>query len=213
MNKQLIFLGAPGSGKGTQANLLATELGYKHISTGDLLREEISKESELGAKVKSVLDAGELVQDELVLELLKANCKVESSKYIFDGFPRNIDQARSLDETVLGGFPYQAIFFDLDTNLLVNRLTNRRTCGDCKAIYNLVTSPPKKEGVCDNCGSKNLIQREDDQENIIRNRLDVYISTISPVLEYYKNKKVLTTVNATDEIDKVYKEIVAAISA
>jgi len=207
VKSQVIFLGAPGSGKGTQAGRLVSSFGLKHVSTGDLLRSEVAKGSELGQEVKSVMDAGKLVNDELILKLLKANCDVTSGQYIFDGYPRNIVQAQALDAQLLSDIPTKAVYFKLDVNNLVNRLTKRRTCGDCGEIYNLDTLPPKVEGVCDKCQSTNIIHRKDDTEEVIRNRMDVYEGTIGPVLDYYRERQMLHEVNASAGIEEIAQNV------
>ncbi len=201
--KQVIFLGAPGSGKGTQAKLLVADCGFNHLSTGDLLRAEVAKESELGLKVKNIMENGELVGDDIVLELLKINCDLTGSQYLFDGFPRNLAQAQALDEAVLNGTESVAVYLDLDLDVLLERLVNRRTCGDCGAIYNLVHSAPKTEGTCDKCGGTNLVHRDDDKAEAVSKRLEVFKTTITPVLEYYEQKGNLRRVDASQNMDQV----------
>ena len=134
MKSHLIFIGAPGSGKGTQAGKFVADKGFKHISTGDLLRSEIAKKTALGLEVKKVMDEGKLVSDELVIRLLQANIDLQSSQYIFDGYPRNIAQAQALDSEVLKGSPSISVYFEINTDKLVERLTNRGTCGNGGAI-------------------------------------------------------------------------------
>ena len=204
---QVIFLGAPGSGKGTQAKLLVADCGFKHLSTGDLLRAEVAKESELGLKVKNIMQNGDLVGDDIVLELLKINCDLLGTQYLFDGFPRNLAQAQALDETVLKGHESVAVYLDLDLNVLLERLVNRRTCGDCGAIYNLVHSAPKTPGTCDKCGCTNLLHRADDKEEAVSKRLEVFKTTISPVLEFYENKGNLRRVDASRDMDQVLAQM------
>lgn len=206
-NKHLIFIGAPGSGKGTQATKLVQEASFKHISTGDLLRSEIAKGSDLGKEVKQVIDAGQLVSDDLVIRLLQANINLASSSYIFDGYPRNLAQAKTLDEKVLKGADSLAVYFEINTGKLVERLTNRRTCKDCGSIYNLVSKKPKIMGVCDQCGGKNLVQRDDDKEEVIKNRLSVFENTISPVLSYYQDLGRLMRVDAEKSVDEIFNQI------
>ena len=205
--KQAIFIGAPGSGKGTQAGRLVAEKGYKHISTGDLLRAEIAKGSELGKQVKSVLDAGQLVSDELVIKLIHANADLDKQGHIFDGYPRNLAQAQTLDREVIKGRASLAVYFEIDLPKLVGRLTNRRTCKDCGAIYNLVTQAPKTAGVCDKCKGTNLVHRDDDKEEVIKKRMDVFVQNTQPVLEYYQQSNRLMTVNAENSIEQLYQQI------
>jgi adenylate kinase len=207
MSKNLVFIGAPGSGKGTQSSKLKTDKGLNHISTGDLLRNEIASKSELGNRVKIVMDEGQLVSDDLVIELLKSNLDLTSQKYIFDGYPRNIAQAKILHEQILAGHDYTAVYFKVNTEELVTRLTNRRVTKDGKQIYNLVTNPPKVTGICDVTGDS-LIQRDDDKEEVIRKRMDVFESTIGPVVEYYESLGLLETIKAENGVNEVYEEIV-----
>lgn len=207
MKSHLIFIGAPGSGKGTQASKLVAERGFKHISTGDLLRSEIAKQSALGQEVKKVMDAGQLVSDDLVIRLLQANINLTASQYIFDGYPRNLAQAQTLDKEVLKGSPSTAVYFEIDMGKLVERLTNRRTCKTCGAIYNLISKKPKVTGVCDQCGGTDLVQRADDKEEVITNRLKVFKDTIDPVLKYYQDLGRLMKVDAEESVDKIYNQI------
>jgi len=204
MKKHLILLGAPGSGKGTQSSKLK-KAGWVHVSTGDLLRSEIAKESELGKKVKSVMDAGQLVSDELVVELLKSNLNLDSNKYIFDGYPRNHKQANTLDG-ILKGHDYIAVYFKVNLDILVERITNRRTTKNGKNIYNLKTNPPKVDGICDVTGDA-LIQRDDDKEDVVRERMNVFEATIDPILDFFNNNNDLIVVDADQSLDQVYKQI------
>lgn len=208
MRPQLVFLGAPGSGKGTQAGKLVSELNYSHVSTGDLLRAEIAKKSALGQRVSAIINEGKLVDDQTVLDLLKANCDVSSKQYIFDGFPRNDVQAQMLDEQILGKVQYKVFYFDIDLDLLANRLTNRRTCSSCGAIFNLLTKPVKKEGVCDICSSP-LIQRKDDKPETVEQRLNVFRDTVGPLLDFYGSKGDLVKLDATQSFEEIYKNIVS----
>ncbi len=207
MKSHLILIGAPGSGKGTQATKLVAEKGLKHISTGDLLRSEIAKQSTLGLEVKKVMDAGQLVSDELVIRLLQANINLEQFQYIFDGYPRNIAQAETLDAKVLKGSGSIAVYFEINISRLVERLTNRRTCKDCGAIYNLLSKKPRIAGLCDQCGSTNLVQRADDKEEVIANRLKVFSETIDPVLKYYQDLGRLMKIDAEADVEEIYKKI------
>lgn len=207
MKSHLIFIGAPGSGKGTQASKFVGEKGFKHISTGDLLRAEIAKQSDLGKEVKQVMDAGQLVGDDLVIRLLQANINLSASQYIFDGYPRNLSQSQTLDKEVLKGAPSTAVYFEINMGKLVERLTNRRTCKDCGAIYNLISKKPKITGKCDQCGSTNLVQRADDKEDVITNRLKVFQETVEPVLQYYQDLGRLMRVDAEQSPDVIFNQI------
>jgi adenylate kinase len=212
MGTQLIFLGAPGSGKGTQAKLMAKEKGYKHVSTGDLLRSEVAKNSDLGSQIKKILEKGALVADDLVLALLQKNCDLDLHHYIFDGFPRNLDQAKALEKSVLQGHKALAVYFQIDLDNLKQRLINRRTCEDCGAIFNLVLSPPKVSGVCDRCQGKNLIQRQDDRESVVNERMRIFSSTIGPILEFYSEKGALRRVDASHSADQVFRDVLKTLS-
>lgn len=211
MKSHLIFIGAPGSGKGTQASKLVAEKGFKHISTGDLLRSEIAKQSPLGLEVKKVMDEGQLVSDDLVIRLLQANIKLDEKQYIFDGYPRNLAQAQTLDKEVLKGVPSMAVYFEIDMGRLVERLTNRRTCKNCGAIYNLISKKPKVMGVCDQCGSTDLVQRADDKEEVITNRLQVFKDTVDPVIKYYQDLGRLMKVDAESSVDEIYNQILSKV--
>lgn len=208
--KNLIFLGAPGSGKGTQAAKLVSGKNYKHISTGNLLRDEIAKETELGLKVKSVMDAGQLVSDDLVVELLKANLSFGDSKYIFDGYPRNLEQAKTLSG-ILGNNSFTAVYFELDTEKLVDRLCNRRVTKDGRHIYNLVTNPPEVDGVCDITGEA-LVHRDDDKEDIVRSRMEIFQNSINPILSFYDSSDNLDRIEASQGMNLVYDELISKIN-
>ena len=208
--KNLILLGAPGCGKGTQSAILAREMNYGHVSTGNLLRDEIAKGSELGTRVKSVMDAGQLVSDDLVVDILEANLDLNSRAYIFDGYPRNEAQAETLNG-ILGDHEYLAVLFKLDTDNLVERLTNRRVTRDGKHIYNLKTNPPKVEGVCDITGEE-LVQRDDDKEEVVRDRMKVFDDTMGPVISKYRNSGRLVEVDAAQDPQDVFDQILSKIN-
>jgi adenylate kinase len=212
MRPQLILLGAPGTGKGTQAKRIVEEFGYNHISTGDLLRGEIAKGSELGQKVKGILDRGDLVNDQVVLELLNANCDITGTAYIFDGFPRNIEQSELLESEVLKGATSKALYFDIDLEVLVERISNRRIAPKSGEIYNLISRPPKVPGKCDVSG-EDLIHRKDDNEETVRNRLDVFKNTIAPILDYYEGLGVLVRIDASQTAETIFAKVGEAINA
>lgn len=207
----LIFLGAPGSGKGTQAMKLVQERKYNHISTGNLLRKEVESKTPLGEQVEAILKEGQLVNDGLIFELLEKNCHLDKFTYIFDGFPRNKNQAEMLDERLLGGYPYRVVYFNLSAEKLVERLINRRMCGDCGKIYNLISRPPSTPDICDSCGQKALYHREDDHEDIIRNRMMVYNEAIASVLDYYGSQSLLVEVAANHSTQEIYRRMVDAL--
>jgi adenylate kinase len=208
----LILLGAPGSGKGTQAAKLVEELTYQHISTGDLLRNEVASGSELGNRVKAIMDSGDLVDDGTVLELLQKNCDLANSQYIFDGFPRNEVQAKALDEHVLKDVASTAIYFDIDLGVLEQRIVNRRVCKGCGEIYNLLFKKPQSDGVCDKCGSTDLQLRKDDNPETVKNRLKIYKESTEPVLKYYEGQGRLSRVDASKGSEEVLKELINVIN-
>lgn len=212
MKPHLIILGAPGSGKGTQAAKLV-EKGFRHISTGDLLRSEIAKGSELGQKVSGILSRGDLVDDNTVMALLKANCDVGKVSYIFDGFPRNIAQAEMLEAELLQGRKTLAVYFKIDFAILTDRIVNRRTCGNCGEIYNLNTKPLQASGVCDKCGAKDsLKQRKDDTQDVVSNRLKIFADAVDPMLAFYKAKGALVEIDASLQESEVFSELEKVIS-
>jgi adenylate kinase len=206
----IVFLGPPGSGKGTQAKRLAPELNLKHLSTGDVFREAIAAQSELGREIKSYVDNGKLVPDELVSEVLFEKLRSEGSNaaVLLDGYPRTVDQAHALDGfSMKHAFPIDAVvFFNVDSAELVKRLSARRSCPKCNEVFNLVTRTPQKENVCDKC-SGTLIQRPDDSEEVVRKRLDVYERQTAPVLDHYKAGKNFFTVQAQQPIEDVFREL------
>ena len=204
---QLIFLGAPGAGKGTQADKLVKEFGLKHLSTGNLLRQETASGSPLGQRVKKILDQGALVDDQTVLELLMANCDLERESCVFDGFPRNSKQAKDLDSVVLKGAPSKAFYFDIDLDILLERLINRRSCPSCGAIFNLITHPPKQEEVCDECGRKELIHREDDRTTVVKTRLETFNKEINAIIDYYRDEDRLVQLDASLGTNAIFHQL------
>ncbi|MGB5210364.1 MAG: adenylate kinase [Gammaproteobacteria bacterium] len=213
---RIILLGAPGSGKGTQAQRLTKGHGIPQVSTGDLLREAVAQGTELGKKAKIAMDAGELVSDDIVLGMIRerlARPDAESG-FILDGFPRNLAQAEALDGVLedLGAPLDAAVLMDVDFDVLLKRLTGRRTCGSCGKVYNVYFFAPKKDGVCDACGGE-LIQRADDNEETITQRLKVYESQTTPLVSFYEERGKLKVVPAEGEIDEVFQRLEAALGA
>jgi len=201
----LVFLGPPGAGKGTQAKRLAEERGFVHLSTGDLLRKEVSKGSELGRKAKAYMVKGELVPDELVLEILASALQREGN-YILDGFPRNISQAEMLEQ--MGYAPDKVFLFSIPEEVAVERISYRRVCPKCGRVYHLKFMPPKEDELCDVCKVK-LIQREDDREEVVRNRYRVYLQLTAPLIDYYKGKGNLVTIDAVKSPEEIYRELLS----
>ncbi len=189
----MILLGAPGAGKGTQAAFITAKLGIPSISTGNLLRKAMADGTELGKQAAAYMSAGRLVPDELVLGLVKERlAQPDCAKgVIFDGFPRNLDQAAALDELTHIDL---ALLLDVSDETIVERMSGRRFCPVCQATYHVVSAPPKTEGVCDKCGAK-LTIRKDDDPAVVRDRLAVYHSQTEPIVKYYQDKGVLKTVD------------------
>jgi adenylate kinase len=203
----LVFLGPPGAGKGTQAKRIAHDLGYVHLSTGDMLRDAVRKGTPLGRKAKEYMDRGELVPDDLIVSLIE-EAMPEEGGVVFDGFPRTVPQAEALDRMLerKNRRVDLVILFDLPDDLVVERLSGRRTCPECGSVYHMKYNPPKRDELCDRCGTK-LVQREDDREEVIRERLRVYRTQTAPLVDYYRRKGILITLDASGSIEEVYSEI------
>ena len=197
---KLILLGAPGAGKGTVAKLLTKVDGSVQISTGDILRGAVAAGTELGKQAKAAMDAGDLVSDDLIMGIMEERLKEDDCKngYLLDGFPRTIPQAEAL-KTLLEKMGEKLDFtveIDVPRDVILDRLTTRRTCSDCGEIYNVKSNPPTVEGVCDKCGGS-VVQRDDETEAAISNRLDVYNEKTAPLVGFYKGEGLLLSVNAT----------------
>ncbi|MEJ7620446.1 MAG: adenylate kinase [Aquificaceae bacterium] len=207
----VVFLGPPGSGKGTQAKKLSQELGLMHISTGDLLREAVKNQTPLGLKAKEYMDRGELVPDNLMIALIEEVMPKEGG-FILDGFPRTVPQALALEE-MLRSYKRdvdKVFLFDLSEEVVVERLSGRLTCSQCGAVYHRKYNPPKQEGVCDLCGGK-LIQREDDKEEVVRRRYRVYKEQTSPLVEFYQKRNKLIRLDASQNIQEVNKRLLEVL--
>lgn len=211
---RLVLLGAPGAGKGTQAKKLIEKYGIPQISTGDILRKAVADGTPLGKEAKSYMDKGELVPDSVVIGLVKERIAQDDCKkgYILDGFPRNTAQAEVLDKVLaeMGAPLDTALSVDVDKDVLMKRLTGRRTCKSCQQMYNVYFSPPKKEAVCDKCGGE-LFQRDDDKEETIRKRLDVYDAQTAPLMDYYKKKGLLKSVAGVGDINEIFSQVCASL--
>jgi adenylate kinase len=207
----VILTGAPGAGKGTQADLLAEREGFKKISTGDALRKQIKEGTEIGNKAKSIMAEGKLVPDDVLLGILKAELDAARGfPILLDGYPRNVAQAKALQELVGKEGVRGAVHLEVDPNALVQRISGRRTCVNCGASYHVTTSPPKKDGICDRCGS-GVIQRPDDTEEKVKVRLGVYESETRPVLDFYKNLGLYHRVDGNGTTESVYKALAAQL--
>jgi len=209
---RIILLGPPGAGKGTQAKNLSERLKIPHISTGDLLRQNVKENTELGRQAKKIMEKGDLVPDNLVTEMLIEQLSSPNSKdgFILDGYPRNIAQAEKLDE-ILGKKAKEdeyVIYLDTSQPIILQRLTGRRVCSRCGINYHIKNMPPKHDMVCDKCGGP-LIQRVDDEEKTIKNRLKVYLNETSSLIDYYEKNKRLHHICADEDADIVLNKIVA----
>ena len=209
-----VLLGPPGAGKGTQAVRLVEKYEIPHISTGDIFRKNIKEGTELGKKAQEYLNAGALVPDELVVDLVKDRLQQDDCKngFLLDGFPRTIFQAEKLDEFLSESNLKMDIVINLkvEKEALIKRLTGRRVCKDCGASYHIVNIPPKKEGVCDICGGE-LIQRKDDNIETVENRINVYEEQTAPLIGYYKEAGSLVDFDGEASLDEVFDAIVQAI--
>lgn len=211
---RIVLLGAPGAGKGTQAKKIIEKYPIPQISTGDLLRAAVAAGSPLGKEAKSYMDKGELVPDSVVLGMVKERLGQDDCKkgYILDGFPRNTKQAETLDEMLASlSLPLTAaLSVDVPFEDLMKRLTGRRTCKACGQMYNIYFNRPAKENACDKCGGE-LFQRDDDKEDTIRKRLEVYNSQTAPLIDYYGKKGILKSVSGTGSIDDIFGKVCAAL--
>lgn len=211
---KIIMLGAPGAGKGTQAKMIADKYGVPHISTGDIFRANIKNGTELGMEAKKYIDQGLLVPDELTVRILLDRVAQDDCKngYVLDGFPRTIPQAEVLDSelTKLGDHIDYAINVDVPDENIVKRMSGRRACLTCGATYHIEHVPPKKEGICDVCGSE-LVLRDDDKPETVKNRLNVYHEQTQPLIDFYTEKGVLKTVDGTVPMEEVFAAITAIL--
>ncbi|MBU3911400.1 MAG: adenylate kinase [Candidatus Omnitrophica bacterium] len=207
---RLVFLGPPGAGKGTQAVMLSERRGILHLSTGDILRENVKRRTEIGKKAKSFMEKGELVPDDMVIEMMIETIKTgnKDKGFILDGFPRTLYQAKKIDGELEGlNLPIDTVFyFKTSIDIVIFRLTGRRLCKDCGANYHIKNMPPKKEDVCDKCGGE-LYQRKDDSEETIKKRLEVYNSQTEELIGYYRGKGILKELSGDLDADVVYEEI------
>ncbi|HEU4366418.1 MAG TPA: adenylate kinase [Candidatus Krumholzibacteria bacterium] len=214
----LVLFGPPGSGKGTQAERLREGLKLRHLSTGDLLRDAIARETELGKKVKDILASGQLVSDDVVLALMR-DAIVDAGRdrslkgWLLDGFPRTIGQAEGLDRLVaeLGQKLDAVVVLDVERDAVLDRLSGRRTCTQCKTVWHVKNNPPAVEGVCDRCGGK-LVQRDDDRPETISARLDVYEKQTRPILAYYRGRIAMHEIDGALPVDEVTRAIERVLS-
>lgn len=217
MKKELVFLGPPASGKGTQTSRLSKELNFPHVDTGSLLRKALAEGTPDGLTAKSYIEKGQLVPVEIVASIIKtrlqeADC---ANGFILDGFPRSTEQAEMLEDMLKeidGGqnVDFKVIYFDIDQQLLLDRIIYRRSCSKCGKIYNLLSLKPQKEGVCDDCGSE-LTQRKDDTEEIAKSRFETYFKETAPLIDFYEKKGSLRKIDANGEVGEVWDKLLNAI--
>lgn len=207
----IVLMGLPGAGKGTQAEKIVKEYGIPHISTGDMFRAAMQDETELGLKAKSFMDKGELVPDEVTNGIVKERLQADDTKkgFLLDGFPRTQAQAQALDTILeeLGRQIDAVINIEVNPEILMNRLTGRIICRNCGATYHIVNNPPKVEGVCDRCGSTDFYQREDDKPETVNNRIQINLEQSKPILDYYDAKGILRNVDGESGIDNLFQTI------
>ncbi|MBI4372318.1 MAG: adenylate kinase [Candidatus Omnitrophica bacterium] len=213
---RIVLLGPPGAGKGTHAKILGERYELAHISTGDLLRSQIQAETSLGKKAKSFIDNGKLAPDELVVEMMRERLSDPDVKkgFILDGFPRTVEQAIALEKMLAEKkMPINLVLeFATSEKVIIDRLSGRRVCSNCGANYHIRNILPKREGICDLCG-KRLVQRKDDEPETVRKRLEVYQDQTAPLIEYYKQRKVLRAVSGDLEIEPLQEELAQSIQA
>jgi adenylate kinase len=212
----IIMLGAPGAGKGTQADILSQEMNLPHIASGDLFRQAVEERTELGLLAKSYMDKGELVPDEVTIKMIleRINHPDCASGCLFDGFPRTSHQAEVLDEALReqGKTIDKAIYIEVPNEELVKRLSGRRLCRVCQTPYHIISSPPKTPGKCDKCGGE-LYQRSDDREETVKDRLSIFFAQTVPILDFYKKQSKLIRINGNLGIQGVAREIISALKA
>ncbi len=213
--KKILIMGPPGAGKGTQASNIVEKYNVPHISTGDMFRAAIKNGTKMGLSAKSYMDEGKLVPDDVTIGIVRDRLSEDDCKkngFLLDGFPRNLEQAKSLDK-ILKELNYEldsVINVNVDSDVLIDRIVGRRICKSCGATFHVKFQKPKKDGVCDECNSE-LITRKDDTIETAGNRLEVYINQTQPLLDYYAKSNLLTTVNGDQEVDKVFAEIIGKL--
>ena len=211
---KLVILGPPGAGKGTQAEYIVKRYNIPHISTGDIFRENIKNNTELGKEAKSYMDKGLLVPDDLVIDLVEDRLNKDDAKegFLLDGFPRTVAQAVSLDSILDKNDEKltKVINISVDPGILIERAVGRRVCKTCGMTYHVKFNPPKEEGICDKDGTK-LIQRDDDTEETVKTRISVYFDQTAPLIDYYRAQNLLVDIDGAKDIDKVFEDIVSGL--
>lgn len=217
MKKELIMVGPPASGKGTQTKKLAEVSGLKHVDTGSMLREAVAAETEAGKIAKGFMDKGQLVPVDIVARIIKERLSKEdcNNGFILDGFPRSLEQAEILDKILEEidankDVDLKVVYFEIPVDNLIERIVNRRSCPDCGAIFNIKTMQLKEEGKCDKCGAK-LVQRADDNEETAKSRFNTYFEQTAPLIDLYDKRGILVKINAAGSIDEVFENLKAVI--
>ncbi len=200
----LVFLGIQGSGKGTQAGLLKKNYGFKHINIGELLRQNMARKTSLGNKITVYMENGELVPDEYIFTLIEEHLKKKDRGIILDGFPRTLQQARYMEENIPVNY---AIFFELDEEIAIKRLTARRVCRKCKKDYNLIIKPPKNDLKCDDCGGE-LILRSDDHKSAIERRINIFMKRTKPLITFFEKRDMLIKIDASNTPEQIHRSII-----
>ena len=202
----VVLLGGPGAGKGTQAEKILENRNMQHLATGDILRDEVDKSSDLGLQAKEYMDKGELVPDDLVVDMVQKRLTAKKG-YLFDGFPRTIEQAKALEESIELNL---VAYIKIAESEAVRRLSSRRVCSECGRIYNTIFKPPESEGVCDECGGS-LYQRDDDKAKVIRDRFKTFLDETAPLIDFYRDKGLLVEINGEQKPEEVHDEIERAL--
>lgn len=215
MSKFIVLLGPPGAGKGTQAQAISEELRLPHISSGEIFRENLKKQTELGKIAENYINKGELVPDDITIKMIKARLTQGDCKKgaLLDGFPRTVAQAKALDSMLedINGQVAAVPYIKVDREELITRLTGRRTCPTCGRVYHIKFNPPYQEGICDDDGSR-LVQREDDKVETVTNRIRVYHEQTQPLIEYYRGQGLLLEINGNQAIEKVTEDLISVLS-
>ena len=215
MKDIIILLGPPASGKGTQASLIREKIGFENLSSGSLLREEVATGSDMGKKISTIIDAGNLVSDELMFEVLSKKIRNSNSfGFILDGFPRTLKQAEILSDYVSkSDMKIKKVFIiDLDEKNILDRICNTITCKKCGAIYNILSKRPKVDGVCDVCGSTDLVDRSDDlNRSAVKKRIDIFKTNIGAIMSFYEKKSLIFLINCLIDVDAINREIIKAL--
>ncbi len=213
---RVVLVGPPGAGKGTQAHFIASQLTIPRISTGDIFRYNVTQQTELGTKAKEYMDRGDLVPDEITVAMVRDRLAEEDARdgFLLDGFPRNVPQAETLKKFLAEMDAKLTVVLELvvDSGEVVRRLSGRRTCRVCQRVWHLLYEPPSAEGICDDCGGE-LFQRDDDKEDVIRHRLEVYTSQTAPLIAFYADESVLVGIDATGPVEEVTSRALGALES